>query len=155
MKTALFTNFSNEAFTGYWDGKPKTFKPGQTLYMPEYLAKHWAKHLANRELLKKGLERDTSPKVKVSKDGTESIENVNFMEMFNKAYTPDEDEAAAATPKNELDVQIEVMNRNRAEKLEAPTKSAMQNPNEQQVIGTPDDDEEGDDESAFPTATNP
>lgn len=115
MKTALFTNFSNEEFVGFWNGKGRKFGPGQSLYLPDYLAKHFAKHLTNRELLKLGKERDTSPKVKTRPDGTEYIDNEVFNEMFTKAYTPDETEEVAhgGEKKDSIDVQIEAVNKNR------------------------------------------
>lgn len=84
MRIAFFTNFSAEPFTGYWDGKPRTFKPGDSRPLPEYLARHFAKHLSNRELLKLGKETATSPK---------KPEDVpEFMTMFSKAFKLDEDE---------------------------------------------------------------
>lgn len=169
MKTALFTNFSNEEFIGYWNGKGKKFAPGQSVYMPDYLAKHFAKHLTNRELLKKGLERDTSPKLKTRKDSQgnteEYIDNVNFLELFNKAYTPDGEEEFSAE-KDSIDVQIEVANKNRAEKGQAASlpesmpsqeenergpsmnpQPKEQDPTQPQVVDLPVDDE--DDETGF------
>lgn len=79
MKTALFFNFTDKSFTGFWDGKPKTFAPGQREYMPEYLAKHFAKHLTNKVLLEKGgvNENYTSPKF------PEQVPQ--FMDIFKKA----------------------------------------------------------------------
>ncbi len=139
-KTALFTNFSNESFTGFWDGKPKTFAPGKSIYMPDFLAKHFAKHLVNRELLKVGKERDTSPKVKVSPTGVEYVDNKNFMELFEKAYQVDKDEAGAEAPqKDSIDVAIEVANRNRGNEEKVPAGV--------QIASFPEDDE--DDEESF------
>lgn len=152
MKTALFTNFTNEEFIGYWGGKPKKFNPGQSLYMPDYLARHFAKHLTNRELLKKGMERDTSPKVKTLADGTEVIENVNFMNLFNKAYTPDESDEYGDEQKQDVDTLIDVANKNREKKSNSP-----QDPNEPQMVPNPDFDEEDGDEESFenkPVETN-
>lgn len=116
MKTALFTNFSTEDFTGFWNGKGRKFNPGQSLYLPDYLARHFAKHLVNRELLKLGKERDTSPKVKMRADGSEYIDNEVFNEMFNKAYTPDDTDALAPNgeKKDSIDVAIETANKNRS-----------------------------------------
>lgn len=62
MKTALFVNIDSKSFTGYWNGKPRTFKPGESAPLPEYLARHFAKHLTNSILIGKGLEKSTSPK---------------------------------------------------------------------------------------------
>jgi hypothetical protein len=52
MESILFTNWSNEPFTHTWDKESFTFQPGQSIYLQDYLAKHFAKHLANRELMK-------------------------------------------------------------------------------------------------------
>ena len=147
MKTALFTNFTNEEFTGYWDGKGKTFIPGQSLYMPDYLARHFAKHLTNRELLRidkngslvyKDGEKMTSPK---------KPEDVPiFMELFNKAFTPDEsEEIGSVEKKDDIDTLIDVANKNKevSNSLEKPVKG-KQDPKQPQVIDVPpsDDDEE-------------
>jgi hypothetical protein len=138
MKTALFTNFSNEAFTGFWNGKGKTFLPGQSVYMPDYLASHFAKHLVNRELLKKGLERSTSPK--------KPQDVPEYMELFNQAYTPDE-ESDVMGKEDSIDVQIAVANKNREKKAKLPEGAKQVNAKEPQVIDVPADDE--DEEAEF------
>jgi len=94
MQNATFHNFSSEPFTGYWNGKPKTFKVGEKVYMPAYLAEHFAKHLANRELIRTGKETYTSPKF--------PRQVPVFMEMFNKAYIAD----TALEADNEIDAEI-------------------------------------------------
>lgn len=139
MKTALFINFTEKEFTGYWDGKGRTYKPGQSEYMPDYLAQHFAKHLTNRELLSKddrgrakypGGERSTSPK---------KPEDVPlFMELFNKAYTPDDTEELGKESDG-LDALIGAANKNREEKK----LKGKQDPNEPQMIPNPDFDDEG------------
>lgn len=98
MANATFHNFSDEPFTGYWNGKPKTFKAGERVYMPGYLAEHFAKHLANRELIKQGKETYTSPKF--------PAQVPLFMEVFNKAYLPD------APRKNESEIDAEIARAN-------------------------------------------
>ena len=139
MKTALFTNFSEEEFVGSYDGKIKKFAPGQSLYMPDYLAKHFAKHLTNRELIKKGHERSTSPKF--------PDQELKFMELFNRAYTPDETKNESddlINKKDSVDTAIEVANRNRK------TGTGKQDPTQPQVVISPDfKDESNDDESSF------
>lgn len=138
MKTALFVNFTTEDFTGYWDGKPKTIKAGQQLWMPDYLASHFAKHLVNRELLRtdasgnpiyKNGEKMTSPK--------KPEEVPVFMELFNKAFIPDETEDIGAE-KDNLDTLISVANKNRAEKS---SENVKQEPGVQ-IADFPDDDSE-------------
>lgn len=126
MKTALFFNFTDKPFTGYWDGKPKTFKPGDKVYMPQYLAEHYAKHLTNKVLLEEGKETSTSPKY------PEQVPQ--FMEIFNKACivedeTEDQDEAQLAT---------DVTNRNHT----APKTSTDNEPS--QLVPVPGDDDDED-----------
>lgn len=150
MKTSLFTNFTDQEFIGYWDGKGKKFAPGQSVYMPDYLAKHFAKHLVNRELLR----ADASGNL-IHKDGDKMTspkfpEQVPiFMELFNKAFTPDEMDELG-DKKDDLDTLIDVANKNRQEKVGAKAVSTppeKQDPAQPQVVLPPDfDDEESDEE---------
>ena len=143
MKTALFINFSNETFTGYWDGKGKTVKSGESVYMPDYLAAHFAKHLTNRELIRKGLEKNTSPKIKVDTNGKEYVDDIVFTEMFNKAYIPEPEEEGSMNDNNDdINVQIEVANKNKQK--EKAKKEA--DPTQPQIVLPPDFDEEDEDE---------
>lgn len=160
MKTALFTNFTNEDFTGYWDGKAKVFKAGQSVYMPDYLAEHFAKHLTNRELLKR------------KNDGTLIIPNGDkfvspkrpeqvpvYMELFNKAFTP-EDKTEFGSEGDDIDALIGAANKNHAEGKTMPedaksadtvdltsdvTPTTKQDKTQPQVIVPPDFDAEDDD----------
>jgi hypothetical protein len=165
MRTALFTNFSNIEFIGYWDGKPKKFKPGQSLYMPDYLAKHFAKHLANRELLRKD-ENGNS----IYKDGEKFTspkrpqDTPVFMELFDQAYKVDEtEEESLGSEGDDVDSLIGSVNKNH-EQSESTTKDeptaneivqkakeqkGPQNPNEPQIIVPPDFDEDDDNEESF------
>ena len=149
MKTALFTNFTASEFTGYWDGKGKKFAPGQSLYMPDYLARHFAKHLANRELLR----TDAAGNL-VHKDGDKMTSPKKpqdvpiFMELFNKAYTPDETEELG-DKKDDIDSLIGAANKNREKNLiqPAPAPSEKQDPTQPQIVLPPEGDE--DDEETF------
>jgi len=114
QSTALFTNFSKEEFEGFWNGKGRKFQPGQSMHMPDYLAKHFAKHLTNRELIRKDDkgsliysegEKMTSPK---------RPEDVPlFMDLFNKAYTPETEDIGEEG--DDVDALIASANANRAE----------------------------------------
>lgn len=118
--TSLFTNFSDEDFEGQWDGKKRVFKAGESQYMPSYLAEHFAKHLTNRELLKAGHERSTSPK---------NPDDVpEFMELFNKAVTPDTDEEFIEESGNDIDTQINITNKNRKMKAQRAKKEGKEDP---------------------------
>lgn len=135
MKTALFVNFSTEAFTGSWDGRTKTFEPGQQLYMPDYLARHLALGLTNRELIKLGKERATSPKF------PEQVPD--FMELFNKACIPEPDEEEIfGEDKNGLDTIINVVNKNREHRTKLPEGAQHMEHKAPQIIDLPVEDEE-------------
>mgnify|MGYP001586839287 CR=1 FL=1 len=132
MKTSLFVNFSSEPFTGAYNGKTKTFAPGQSLYMPDYLAAHFAKHLTNRELIKRGKETATSPKF------PEQVPD--FMELFNQACIPDKDEdLSPGEDKDSIDTLINVANKNRA-KLPQGAQHMEGKPD--QVVDMPVEDDE-------------
>ena len=134
MKTALFTNFTNETFVGAYNGKTQVFKPGESVYMKEELARHYAKHLVNRELLRldkngnlvyKGGDRMTSPK---------RPEDVPlFVELFNKAVFVE------PTEKDEQAIEMEVLNKNKAVEKEDTKKPSLSIP--------PADDEDDSEES--------
>ena len=173
MRTALFTNFTSEEFIGYWDGKGKKFAPGKSLYMPDYLAEHFAKHLVNRELLRRkndgtliipNGDKFVSPKSFELSD-PKKMQNVPiaFMDLFNKAYTPDElDELGEK--RDDIDALIEVANKNigndtKVENVESedvgktestPASTEKQDPTKPQVIVPPDfDKDEDDSEESF------
>lgn len=46
----LFVNWSDEDFTWSWDSQPYTFRAGQSMVLFDYLADHFAGHLADREM---------------------------------------------------------------------------------------------------------
>jgi hypothetical protein len=77
-KTVLFTNWSNEDFSYAYAGEQFNFPMGKGVYLPDYLAHHFAKHLANRELQKIGGTHDTY---------TSNYNHPVFQEFFNKALS--------------------------------------------------------------------
>lgn len=93
MTNATFFNWTDEAFTGYWNGKGKTFAPGERRLMPSFLAEHFAKHLTNRELIKANKVTSTSPKF--------PGQVPEFMDLFRKAYI-----AEAVSEQDEIDAII-------------------------------------------------
>lgn len=166
MKTALFVNFTDQEFVGYWNGKGRKYPPGASEYMPDYLARHFAKHLVNRELLRtdvsgnlihKNGDKMTSPK----KPDDAPI----FMELFNKACIEEGTSDDLGEKGDDLNSLISAANKNReaaAPITDAPPISKPRQPKEQedpnfkretagtsgdpQVIIPPDfdvDDEEG------------
>lgn len=148
MKTAEFVNFTNEEFIGYWDGKGKKFAPGQSVTMPIYLAEHFAKHLVNRELLRKDKKGNL---VHVNGDKFVSpkkpLEVPLFMELFNKACIRDEEEGVGSQG-DDVDALIISANKNKEKELkENGGKEKKPNPKEPQIVTGPEDDE--DDEDSF------
>jgi hypothetical protein len=51
MKTITFHNWSDQDFTWTFGNEPTTFKAGQRVILPDYLANHFAKHFVDRELI--------------------------------------------------------------------------------------------------------
>jgi len=151
MKTALFTNYSKQPFTGFWDGKGKKFEPGQSLYMPDYLARHFALGLANRELIRLGKERATSPKF------PEQVPD--FMEQFNKAYTPDpeNDEGEPGQEKDSIDTLINVANKNRESRSKARLPQGAEHLERKapQIAEFPPDDGDDEEFGASPVESSP
>jgi hypothetical protein len=124
MKTALFHNFTDTEFIGFWDGKAHHFKPGEQKYMPEYLASHFAKHLANSVLIAKGGKNETytSPKF------PEQVPA--FKELFDKACIVTKD----ANEQDEMETQIDIANRGNL-----PPNIRSESP---QIIHAPDENED-------------
>lgn len=128
MKTALFVNFTDQEFTGYWNGKGRMYPAGTSEAMPDYLAKHFAKHLVNRELLR------TKPDGQlVYKDGDKMTspkfpEQVPvFMDLFNKSYIPD-DLDVPGEPTDTLDAVIRSANINKEKKLAPKNVAPLSKP---------------------------
>ncbi len=144
MRTALFTNFTDQEFTGYWDGKPKTFKPGESVYMPDYLAAHFAKHLVNRELLR----TDSSGNL-IYKDGDKFTSPKHpeqvpvFKQLFDRACRLD-GEDMLGDKKDDVNALIDAANKNRQEPAE-PKSTQAQDPTQPQIVLSPDFDQEEDD----------
>ena len=117
MRTAQFINFTDQEFVGFWNGKGRKYPSGASEYMPDYLAKHFAKHLVNRELLR------TKPDgTLVHKDGDKMTspkfpEQVPlFTDLFNKSYIPDETDDLGST-EDGLDSLIGAANKNRQDRV--------------------------------------
>lgn len=54
MEAIKFKNYTNEDFTWSYNAVPHLFKAGQEIYLEDFKAKHFAKHLVDRELNKVG-----------------------------------------------------------------------------------------------------
>lgn len=127
MKTARFINFTDQEFVGYWNGKGRKYPSGASEYMPDYLARHFAKHLVNRELLR------TNPDgTLIHKDGDKMTspkfpEQVPlFTELFKKAYIPDNTDDLGST-EDGLDALIGAANKNRQDKVAKVESAKIEN----------------------------
>lgn len=128
---ALFFNFTDKPFTGYWNGKAKTFAPGAKQYMEEWRAKHYAKHLTNKVLLEQGKENSTSPKF------PEQVPD--FMEIFNKACIVEENQPEGQDESDLIEKQHEATMNIPKKGKRVPTIVDNKEP---QIIKSPDDDED-------------
>lgn len=55
VKSRLFKNFTEREFVCSWDGTPYRFKPGQEMYVEDWKAEHFSKHLIDRVMHEQGL----------------------------------------------------------------------------------------------------
>jgi len=62
IKAIKFKNFSVEDFVYSFDGIPYTFKAGMEFFMEDYKARHFAKHLVDRELNRLNVATNYMPK---------------------------------------------------------------------------------------------
>lgn len=143
-QNATFHNFTSEPFTGYWNGKPKTFRPGERVHMSAPLAEHFAKHLTNKVLMGMGgiNETYTSPK--------NPAQVPVFMDIFRKAFIPDGKQVEEGSVDDEISksvepsMDIEVKKPERIDQGPAAAlaeEDAVGPGSEPQIISTPDDDE--------------
>lgn len=55
VKSVVFKNFTNEEFVCSWDGVPYRFAAGKEMYVEDWKAEHFAKHLIDRVMNKYGM----------------------------------------------------------------------------------------------------
>jgi len=55
VKSVVFKNFTNEEFVCSWDGVPYRFPAGKEMYVEDWKADHFAKHLVDRVMHKAGM----------------------------------------------------------------------------------------------------
>ncbi len=53
VKSVVFKNFTNEEFVCSWDGVPYRFPAGKEMYVEDWKAAHFAKHLVDRVMNQK------------------------------------------------------------------------------------------------------
>lgn len=50
VKSVVFKNFTDEEFVCSWDGVPYRFPAGKEMYVEDWKAAHFAKHLVNKAM---------------------------------------------------------------------------------------------------------
>lgn len=98
QKAVKFLNWSNETFTHKWDGVEYTFEPGELIMLQEYLAKHFAKHLAMREINRGG----KGVVINSAQDIDGNFENEEFAKVVMKAMPQSAPIEAASKEKLEI-----------------------------------------------------
>lgn len=91
MQAIQFHNFSDEDFTWKWDGIAYTFPAKSTLFLEDFKAEHFAQHLVDRELDKKGI--PTNNQVERQKLGAKcfpTVEAVTPLEALQHNNKQDE-----------------------------------------------------------------
>lgn len=115
MISKVFINWSKETFICHWDGVPYTFHPGQSIYLEDWKADHFAKHLTDREMQRDGL----------------VVNDFHRDEYLKKCFV--EEESVEVNPKN---AEAEILNKNiEAEKIEAPKKGRPKKVAEEEFEG--------------------
>lgn len=55
VKSVVFKNFTDEEFVCSWDSVPYRFPAGKEMYVEDWKAEHFAKHLVDRVMHQKGM----------------------------------------------------------------------------------------------------
>ena len=84
MKAIQFKNFSEADFTWSFDSLSYTFPAGSTIFMEDFKAEHFAKHLVDSEMNRLGLVTDNKvERAKLMAQCFPSAEVVTPEEAFN------------------------------------------------------------------------
>lgn len=134
MKVKLFHNFTTEPFAWTWNSKMYRFKPGEKRYLPSYLAEHFAKHLANRELKNDDASKSPSKPEQVPA----------FYELFQKACIDENPEDQDDRDQAQIDAEMAQRTHGKGLSSDMGNSNDIEN-QESQVLTVPDDD--GDSES--------
>lgn len=153
-RSAYFTNWTNEPFDGYWNGRKRTFQPGDSVRVPELIARNWATALTNRELVRVKRDEDGRMVREKAEDGSGRMIPVYiipdgdkytspkfpeqvpiFYDMFVKGFQLTDEPGPNQQPKDELDLYIESANA----PLRPEARGIASKP--VQVVNAPDDDE--------------
>lgn len=114
----LFRNFSDEDFTHSWDSKPYVFKAHAEMYLEDWLAEFFAKHLVDREI-----QKDKAP------DGKpKTVDDPSRIEYIAKALITAQAEPELA----QFSEEIQVANKN---KRGRPKKEEVKEEKEEEFEG--------------------
>jgi len=86
-----FTNWTDQDFSHKWDNVEYNFKAGQSEMLQDYLAHHFAKHLAQREINRKNL----------------LMSDLRYQEYYDKCLA----ETTSAESSLKLEMEIEKLNK--------------------------------------------
>ena len=111
MQALKFFNFSNEDFSYTWDSERYDFPAGEAIKMPDYLARHFAKHLVDRELNK--LKKLTADPMREE-----------FMKKALPTAEPIVEEVVEEKEQSEQKMVIELMNEEPKKSAKKSTKKA-------------------------------
>jgi len=100
MTSVIFTNWTKEDFSWTWNSVPYTFRAGQSIYIEDYLANHFAKHLVDRELIRAG----------------KQVNDHSRQSLIDKCISAEEQKQAESPEK----LSMEILNKNKAAEAKAP-----------------------------------
>jgi hypothetical protein len=79
VKSILFKNFTDQEFVCSWDSVPYRFPAGKEMYVEDWKAQHFAKHLVDRVMNQKGMittnMNERTPLLKLAMPDEEAITN--------------------------------------------------------------------------------
>ena len=104
----LFQNWTDEPFTWKWDGKPYTFKAGQSIFLEAFKAHHFAKHLTDREMNRARIATDHHSR----------------NEFYSKCFGSIEGEEEGGEDDEQLTPKDKVINKNEKKKEEKKVEKA-------------------------------
>lgn len=102
-QSVRFTNWTKDKFSHKWDNVEYTFDAGESTQLQDYLAHHFAHHLAQREINKKNL----------------LMSDLKFKEFYDKCFT---EEPVSAETEEKLEMEIEKIKEEDKVKKEKPEK---------------------------------
>lgn len=102
MNAKQFYNFSTEDFTWKYDGISYTFGAGQTMFLEDFKADHFAGHLVDRELNKSGDPTNSPKRASLLAKCFPSTEVVTPLEALNI-----EEKKKVGRPKKKVEEEFE------------------------------------------------